>query len=193
MLRDVVHSKNFDDGAVVHRHPLFDSTRETNTTPRPNSSEKKTKRRRTSSSSSSSSPPSLPFSSLVSLSSSSLWCCLLSFDWKRLVYTQPQKKKKQKRGRFLWPQKKFILSQMSLEGESRKRPLSLSLPLSFSFSLSFSHLLVFLSSPSSIKCLSLSLFQSRFFVCALSFVPPSDESQESTKNKKKRESTRTYI
>ena len=34
---DDVHSQNFDDGAVVHRRPLFDaskSTRETNTTPR---------------------------------------------------------------------------------------------------------------------------------------------------------------
>ena len=153
MLRDVVHSKNFDDGAVVHRHPLFDSTRETNTTPRRNSSEKKTKRRRTSSSSSS--PPSLPFSSLVSLSSSSLWCCLLSFDWKRLVYTQTQKKKKQKRGRFLWPQKKFILSQIKdvFRGrESKETSLSLSSSLFFFFFV-FLSVVVFLS-PSSIKTTS---------------------------------------
>jgi hypothetical protein len=83
LLRDVVHSKNFDDddGAVVHRHPLCDSTRETNTTPRKNSEKKKTKRRRTSSSSSSSSLPlSLSrFSLSLSSSSSSLWWCLLSF------------------------------------------------------------------------------------------------------------------
>ena len=83
LLRDVVHSKNFDDddGAVVHRHPLCDSTRETNTTPRKNSEKKKTKRRSTSSSSSSSSLPlSLSrFSLSLSSSSSSLWWCLLSF------------------------------------------------------------------------------------------------------------------
>ena len=164
MLRDV-HSKNFDDGAVVHRHPLFDSTRETNTTPRRNS-EKKTKRRRTSSSSSS--PPSLPLSSLVSLSSSSsLWCCLLSFDWKRLVYPKPKRRSKNV-GVFCGHKNFYSFS----EGESRKRPLSLFLSL---FLFLFLSLIIF----ESIFCVSLS-FSSR--LCLLS-----PEPLESVVKNKKRE------
>ena len=153
MLRDVVHSKNFDDGAVVHRHPLFDSTRETNTTPRRNSV-KKTKRRRTSSSTTTSSP-SLPLSRLSLSSSSSLWWCLLSFDfWKRLVYPNPKKRSVGSKTWAFFVATK-IFSILSQEGDCRKRPLSLFLSSSLLFFFFFFFLSLFLS-PSSV---SLSLFQ----------------------------------
>jgi len=166
VLRDVVHSKNFDDGAVVHRHPLFDSTRETNTTPRRNSSEKKTKRRRTSSSSSSS-PPSLPFSSLVSLF---VVAVVLSsfFRLEKISIPKPKRRRSKNVGVFCGHKK---LYSFFLRGQRERveRDLSLSSPLFFFF---FFFLSLLFLSPSSIKCLSLSLFQVVFlFVLSLLFHP----------------------
>ena len=169
MLRDVVHSKNFDDGAVVHRHPLFDSTRETNTTPRRNSSEKKTKRRRTSSSSSP--PPSLPFSSLVSLFVVAVVLSSFFRLEKISIYPNP-KEEEAKTWAFFVATKSCILSFSEVRGRESKERLSLSLSSSlFFFFFFFLSVLLFLS-PSSIKCLSLSLFQVVFlFVLSLLFHP----------------------
>ena len=105
----------------------------------------------------------LCLSRLSSLSSSSLWCCLLSFDWKRLVYPNPKEEEAKTWAFFVATKKVYSFSDVFRGRESKETSLSLSL---FLFSLSFSHLLVFLSSPSSIVSLSL-FFKSFFCLCSL--------------------------